>query len=598
MADDIAKRDPNRVTTILGVTDDVSADIKRLLVDASTGRLKVTAVISAGGGITSLNTLTAAAQTLAVGTAGTDFAVVSATATHTFNLPNASTTNRGALISADWDTFNAKVDGLGTVTDNRLVRTSLTTGKVLQESGITIDDSDNVSNVGTLGVGAITTTGVLAMGTNKITGLGDPTTAQDAATKEYVDMAISFIDSFFLNDTISNIGGIYDKMLELPTGEGESTFTLPGVGAGDDQPITNWATDPGIPGVTNLKAGVYMLHIHAEKTAGDRDAQIYFELYTRTDPGGAETLRATSEISDLITAKTSIELHTVISSDVDILATDRLILKMFANITGGSQATTVVLYAEGTDNSRFDIPTTTEVLSSVFVRQDGTTTMTGDLEMDDAAGPKVINEAATTTNPTLVPNKAEEDTGIGWASDTLHLVLGGSAQYSFSGTTFNAGGNNITNIGIMGVTGTRITKGWFTDLEVTNAPTLGGVAIPSISSTDTLTNKRITSRVTTEASSATPTINSDNSDAHSITALATAITSMTTNLTGTPTNFQKLIIRILDNATGRAITWGAKFEDRGVALPTTTTSSKLLTVGFIYDTVDAIWGCVAVADET
>lgn len=105
-------------------------------------------------------------------------------------------------------------------------------------------------------------------------------------------------------------------------------------------------------------------------------------------------------------------------------------------------------------------------------------------------------------------------------------------------------------------------------------------------------------RVSTEASSATPTINTDNVDAHSITALATAVTSMTTNLSGTPTNFQKLIIRFLDNATGRAITWGASFEDNGVALPTTTTASKLLTVGFIYDTASSKWGCVAVADET
>jgi len=114
----------------------------------------------------------------------------------------------------------------------------------------------------------------------------------------------------------------------------------------------------------------------------------------------------------------------------------------------------------------------------------------------------------------------------------------------------------------------------------------------------TLTNKRVTMRVTTEASSATPTINTDNSDIHSITALATAITSMTTNLSGTPTNGQKLIIRILDNATGRAITWGASFEDNGVALPNTTTASKLLSIGFIYDTVSSKWGCVASVSET
>jgi len=119
----------------------------------------------------------------------------------------------------------------------------------------------------------------------------------------------------------------------------------------------------------------------------------------------------------------------------------------------------------------------------------------------------------------------------------------------------------------------------------------------TLTNTVTLTNKRITPRVSTEASSATPTINTDNVDAHSITALATAITSMTTNLSGTPTNFQKLIIRIKDNGTARAIAWGASFEAKGVDLPTTTTISKVLTVGFIYDTVTSKWGCVAKSEE-
>lgn len=107
----------------------------------------------------------------------------------------------------------------------------------------------------------------------------------------------------------------------------------------------------------------------------------------------------------------------------------------------------------------------------------------------------------------------------------------------------------------------------------------------------------IVPRVSSEASSATPTINTDNVDAHSITALAAAITSFTTNLSGTPANFQKLTIRIKDNGTARAITWGSSFEAKGVPLPTTTVVSKVLTVGFIYDTVTSKWGCVASAQE-
>lgn len=61
-----------------------------------------------GGGITTLNTLTASTQTFATGTSGSDFNISSATSTHTFNLPTASATNRGALSSADWTTFNNK----------------------------------------------------------------------------------------------------------------------------------------------------------------------------------------------------------------------------------------------------------------------------------------------------------------------------------------------------------------------------------------------------------------------------------------------------------------------------------------------------------
>lgn len=118
-----------------------------------------------------------------------------------------------------------------------------------------------------------------------------------------------------------------------------------------------------------------------------------------------------------------------------------------------------------------------------------------------------------------------------------------------------------------------------------------------IANTETLTNKRVTKRITTITSSGTPTINTDNCDCVTITALAEAITSMTTNLSGTPSNFDSLVIRIKDNGTARAITWGASFEAKGVALPTTTVLSKVLTVGFIYDTVTSKWWCVASAQE-
>jgi hypothetical protein len=122
-----------------------------------------------------------------------------------------------------------------------------------------------------------------------------------------------------------------------------------------------------------------------------------------------------------------------------------------------------------------------------------------------------------------------------------------------------------------------------------------GSQVVGTTDTNTLTNKRITARSGTVASSATPTINTDNVDYYSITALAAAITSFTTNLSGTPTIGQTLWISITDNGTARAITWGASFEASTIALPTTTVISTRLDVAFIWNELTSVWRCVGTA---
>ena len=95
-------------------------------------------------GLTALNGLTAQVQNLAVGTSGTDFAINSTSATHTFNLPTASATNRGALSSADWTTFNDKASytpRVQTVTSSATV-TAISTNDIVtitaQAVGLTL----------------------------------------------------------------------------------------------------------------------------------------------------------------------------------------------------------------------------------------------------------------------------------------------------------------------------------------------------------------------------------------------------------------------------------------------------------------------------
>lgn len=122
---------------------------------------------------------------------------------------------------------------------------------------------------------------------------------------------------------------------------------------------------------------------------------------------------------------------------------------------------------------------------------------------------------------------------------------------------------------------------------------LNGIAAVDVSTAQTITTKRITKRVSAlSANSATPAINTDTTDVVHITAQSAAITSFTTNLTGTPVDGDTLRISVT-GTTSVALTFGASFESSTVTLPTTTSSTTRLDIGFFWNTETSKWRCVA-----
>lgn len=106
----------------------------------------------------------------------------------------------------------------------------------------------------------------------------------------------------------------------------------------------------------------------------------------------------------------------------------------------------------------------------------------------------------------------------------------------------------------------------------------------------------ITGGITTTASSSTPTpTGSKKRNELYITALATAAELQEPS--GSPANGNTLIIRIKDNGTAQALTYNAIYTAIGVTLPTTTVLSKVLYLGFIYNSTSVKWECVAVVQE-
>lgn len=187
--------------------------------------------------------------------------------------------------------------------------------------------------------------------------------------------------------------------------------------------------------------------------------------------------------------------------------------------------------------------------------------------------------------------------------DSIYVTIGGALGTPSSGTLTNCTGLLIA--GLVSSTSTALGVG---SIELGNASdttlsrssggvlAVEGVVIPSISSTNTLTNKFITPQLQSVADAGgTFTPISITNDMGIATALSQATTIAAPS--GSPVQGESLIIRLKDNGSARALTWNAIYRaGTTVTLPTTTTLSKTLYCGFKYNSTDTKWDLLAYAD--
>jgi hypothetical protein len=263
-------------------------------------------------------------------------------------------------------------------------------------------------------------------------------------------------------------------------------------------------------------------------------------------------------------------------------------------ITGVSGLGDVVGPASSTDNAvaRFD-STTGKLLQNSVVTVGDTGAITG------------ITTLAASTSVTTPIVQATNSAGLALKNSAgttqISMGAGGGDNITLASSTNINGTNAQIDISPTGTGHVHIKPTGVNSIEI--APTYVGemdnVTIGSITpaaGTFTLiSNTRINPRVlASTANSATPTLNTDSYDMMVITGQSVAITNFSTNLTGTPVNGQKLWISIT-GTTSIAITWGTSFEASTVALPTTTSGTNRLDVGFVWNVANSDWRCVAVA---
>jgi hypothetical protein len=283
-------------------------------------------------------------------------------------------------------------------------------------------------------------------------------------------------------------------------------------------------------------------------------------------------------------------------------STRRIIKSIYIQNTDTAQVTVTVGYYNGTN---------TRVLAKVILNVNDT--WTTDATFDPNGQLKYVfgsvNAATQLINQVPIANGGTGSTTLAGASivtyagsETLTnktLTAPIISTISNSGTlTLPAGPDTLvgrattdtlTNKTLTSpVIGTIVNTGTLT--LPTSTDTLVGRA-----TTDTLTNKRIDPRVTSAASASSLTPSIATTDIYAYTALAAGLTINAP--TGTPVDGDKLIFRILDNGTARALTWNATYTVIGVTLPTTTTANKTTYVGCIYNANNTRWDVLAVITQ-
>ena len=556
------------------------------LTTTGTGADGIITIASTGGG----GTVTSVAA-LTLGTSGTDLSSSVATGTTTpvitLNVPDASATARGVIstspqtIAGD-KTFTGTTSGItksmvglnnvdNTSDVNKPVSTATQTALNLKQdtlvSGTNIKtiNSTTLLGSGNITTGTVTSVGVsmpsaFSVASSPITTSGTIAITGAGVVSQYVRGDGSLANfpqtsgggssvSYYLNGSVAQgtLGGVAFKEINKTPIIGAGTdFTISSNGY-----IESFITDANDPNQLLIPVGNWNFETYFSASSAGGTPSFYAELY-KYDGTSLTLIASNSATPEYITGGTNIDLYTsaLAVPQTVLTLTDRLAIRFYVTNSGR----TITMHTESNHLSQI-ITTFTSGLTAL----NGLTAQIQSLATG-TTGTDFNISSATATHTFNLPNASASNRGALTSADWT----------SFSGKestlTFSSPLSRVTNTISIPVATTSV-NGY-------------------LSSTDWTTfNGKVdyAPRVQSVSSSATVTPTSTN-DLVKITAQAAGLT--IANPTGTMSEGQAMIIRIKDNGTAQTIAFGTNYRAIGVTLPTTTTISKTIYIGLVWNDTD------------
>ena len=254
---------------------------------------------------------------ITLGTTGTNINVTGSPVTSsgniTINIPTASATNRGALSSDDWSTFNGKVSSVG----------------------LTMPSAFSVANSPITGSGTLAVTGA---GTVSQYVRGDGSLADFPPGGGGGGASVSY----YLNLSVSqgSIGGIaYSQMNRVPVfGAGTDTAIA------SNGYIASFITDAGDPALLQIPAGNWNFETFFSANSNFGSPKFYIELYKVNSGGTATLIASNSATPEDISFGTTIHAYfsALAVPTTTLTLTDRLALRYYVLNSGR----TITLHTE------------------------------------------------------------------------------------------------------------------------------------------------------------------------------------------------------------------------------------------------------------